>query len=72
MVTCWAATAFSRQISPFLIAGRSEWKVTNCTWNVTYPASNSWLNTTAADQVVKLSFVHQRPTARIAGLDMLP
>ncbi len=52
-------------------AGRSEWKVTNCTWNVTYPTSNSWLNTTAADQVVKLSFDTNDHSAD-AGLDMLP
>ena len=52
-------------------AGRSEWKVTNCTWDLTYPSSNSWLNTTAADQVVKLSFDTNDHSAD-AGLDMLP
>ena len=37
-------------------AGRYEWKVTNCTWDVTYPSSNSWFITSEADRVVKLSF----------------
>jgi len=52
--------------------GRSEWKVTNCTWDVSFPTTgNSWLNTSAADQVVKLSFDTNDHSAD-AGLDMLP
>ncbi|MEL7645593.1 MAG: alpha-amylase family glycosyl hydrolase [Anaerolineaceae bacterium] len=52
-------------------AGRNEWKVTNCTWDVTYPASNSWLNTSAADQVVKLSF-DTNDHSEDAGWEMVP
>ncbi len=37
-------------------AGRHEWKVTDGTWDVTYPSANSWLITTSDNQVVKLSF----------------
>ena len=52
-------------------AGRYEWKVTNCTWDVTYPSSNSWLITSEADQVVKLSLDTNDHTDD-AGLEMVP
>ncbi len=37
-------------------AGRHQWKVTDGTWAVTYPAQNSWFYTTVANQVVKFTF----------------
>ena len=52
-------------------AGRYEWKVTNGTWDITYPADNSWLITTEADQVVKLIFDTNDHSAD-AGLELLP
>jgi glycosidase len=53
-------------------AGRIEWKVTNCTWDISYPTTgNSWLTTSSAAQVVKLSFDTNDHSAD-AGLDMLP
>jgi len=52
-------------------AGRSEWKVTNCTWDVTYPSDNSWLITTEDNQVVKLSF-DTNDHSTDAGLEMVP
>jgi glycosidase len=52
-------------------AGRAEWKVTNCTWDVTYPSANSWLITTNDNQVVKLSFDTNNHSAD-AGLELVP
>ncbi len=52
-------------------AGRHEWKVTNGTWDVTYPADNSWLITTYDNQVVKLSFDTNDHSAD-AGPQMVP
>lgn len=52
-------------------AGRYEWKVTNCTWDVTYPSANSWLLTTAADQTVKLCFDTNDHSADV-GWDLVP
>lgn len=52
-------------------AGRDEWKVTNCTWDVTYPSSNSWLITTEDNQVVKVSF-DTNDHSMDAGLELFP
>jgi glycosidase len=52
-------------------AGRYEWKVTNGTWDITYPSDNSWLITTEDNQVVKLSFDTNDHSAD-AGLQMVP
>ncbi len=52
-------------------AGRSEWKVTDCTWDITYPSDNSWLFTTEDSQVVKMSFDTNDHSAD-AGLAMVP
>ena len=52
-------------------AGRYEWKVTNGTWDVSFPADNSWLITIADNQVVKLSFDTNDHSAD-AGLELLP
>ena len=51
--------------------GRYEFKVTNGTWDVTYPSSNSWFITTEIDQVVKLSFDTNDHSAD-AGLALVP
>jgi len=38
-------------------AGKNEWKVSECNnWSVAYPTSNAWVQTGAADQVVKFTF----------------
>ncbi len=52
-------------------AGRSEWKVTDCTWDVSHPGANSWLFTAGAGQVVKLSFDTNDHSAD-AGPALLP
>ncbi len=52
-------------------AGRYEFKVTNCTWDITYPSSNSWFITIETDQVVKLSF-DTNDHSSDAGLEMVP
>ncbi len=50
---------------------RYEFKVTNCTWDLTYPSSNSWFITTGTDQVVKLTFDTNDHSAD-TGLEMFP
>ena len=52
-------------------AGRYEFKVTNGTWTESYPADNSWLNTTEDNQVVKVTFDTNDHSAD-AGLAMVP
>lgn len=52
-------------------ADRYEFKVTNGTWDLTYPSSNSWFITTETDQVVKLTFDTNDHSAD-AGLEMFP
>ena len=52
-------------------AERYEFKVTNCTWDLTYPSSNSWFITTGTDQVVKLTFDTNDHSAD-TGLEMFP
>jgi len=53
-------------------AERYEFKVTNGTWDVSYPTSgNSWLNTTEDNQVVKVTFDTNDHSAD-AGLEMFP
>ena len=37
-------------------SGYHGWKVTNGTWNITYPAANSWFETAAANQAVLFTF----------------
>ncbi|MDY0125139.1 MAG: alpha amylase N-terminal ig-like domain-containing protein, partial [Anaerolineaceae bacterium] len=51
--------------------GRYEFKVTNCTWGLSYPSANSWLNTTEDSQVVKVTFDTNDHSAD-AGLQMVP
>ena len=52
--------------------GRNEFKVTNCTWDVSYPTTgNSWLTTTENNQVVNISFDTNDHSAD-AGLVLLP
>jgi glycosidase len=53
------------------LANRYEFKVTNGTWTESYPAVNSWLNTTEDNQVVKVSFDTNDHSAD-AGLAMVP
>ena len=52
-------------------AGRYEFKVTDCTWSLSYPASNSWFNTSQDSQIVKLTFDTNDHSAD-AGLQMVP
>ena len=53
-------------------AGRYEFKVTNCTWDLSYPTTgNSWLNITEDNQVVKITFDTNDHSAD-AGLALVP
>lgn len=53
-------------------AGHYEFKVYNCTWDVSFPTTgNSWLNTTADGQVVKVTFDTNNHNAD-AGLALVP
>ncbi|HEX7972969.1 MAG TPA: choice-of-anchor X domain-containing protein, partial [Anaerolineales bacterium] len=53
-------------------AGRNEWKIVECgNWNNAYPAANAWVNTSAANQVVKFTFDTNDHT-QDAGLALLP
>lgn len=53
-------------------AGESEWKVKDCAnWTTTFPASNSWLSTASANQVVKFTFDINDHTNDV-GLKYLP
>ena len=62
---------FSRDI-PVHDPGRYEFKVTNCSWTVSYPETgNSWLNTTETEQVVKVTFDTNDYSAD-AGLQLVP
>lgn len=52
--------------------GRYEFKVTNCTWDISYPTTgNSWLNTTEDNQLVKISF-DTNDHSTDAGLALVP
>ena len=54
------------------VPGRYEFKITNCTWDVSFPTTgNSWLTTTEENQLVNISFDTNDHSAD-AGLPLLP
>ncbi|MBN1874645.1 MAG: hypothetical protein JXA33_10480 [Anaerolineae bacterium] len=53
-------------------AGTTGWKVVGCgSWDTTYPAKDSWVTTSTADQVVKFTF-DTNDHSDDAGWDLLP
>jgi len=53
-------------------AAKYEFKVTNCTWDISYPTTgNSWLNATEDNQVVKVTFDTNDHSAD-SGWEMMP